>query len=225
MNKPVVSCRRCLSGAFLVGLLSFSNPSVAGMDWSARAIDPSLVESLKHDQKLLESTVFGEQPEFLLDRMKGKGVVSLSDPQVKAELNAWIAAHPPGSDDTAVDLDGEWHGIHYLLTGSADPDGSLASKVIFGGESIGKDLGYGPAQLLRPEEVKAIAQLLQKISPETLRKRYKPEEMARAGVYPTVVWVRDGDQGFQLLLEAFKRLTAFYTLAANHGQAVIFAIS
>jgi len=31
-----------------------------------------------------------------------------------------------------------------------------------GGEDIGPNRGYGPAQLLKPDEVRAIAQLLEK---------------------------------------------------------------
>ena len=208
---------------FALILLGLSDPALAGMVWSARAIDPSQIEALKNNQQLLENTLFGEQPPILNEQLKKNGQVNLADPQVKDELTAWLAAHK--ANDTSVDLDKAWHGIHYLLTGSAEPNGTLASKVIFGGESIGGDVGYGPAQLLKPDEVKAIAQLLDATPPEVLQKRFKPEEMARAKVYPSVIWVRDGEEALKYVLDNYKNLVAFYKRAAERGQAVIFAIS
>jgi hypothetical protein len=47
----------------LLSLLGFSYPSLAGMTWSARAIDPSLMGAIKSDSKLLDQTLFGDQPE------------------------------------------------------------------------------------------------------------------------------------------------------------------
>jgi hypothetical protein len=204
-------------------LLGLSDPALAGMVWSARAIDPSQIDALKSNQELLESTLFGEQPPILTEHLKKNGQVNLADPQVKEQLTAWLAAHK--ANDTSVDLDKAWHGIHYLLTGSAEPNDTIASKVIFGGESIGRDAGYGPAQLLKPDEVKAIAQLLDATPPEVLQKRFKPEEMTRAKVYPSVIWVRDGDEALKYLLDNYKNLVAFYKRAAERGQAVIFALS
>ena len=59
---------RLLSGRFkhvLLGIgalcgLGLSSPSLAGMTWSARAIDPSQIAALKKDDKLLERTLFGQ---------------------------------------------------------------------------------------------------------------------------------------------------------------------
>jgi hypothetical protein len=175
----------------LLSTLGLSSPSLAGMRWSARAIDPSLIDAIKSDSKLLERTLFEDPPEIV---------------------------------DTKVDLDKAWHGIHYLLTGRAEPDGSLATKVIWGSEDIGPTLGYGPARLLKPDEVKAIAKLLQETAPDMLRKRYKPKEMTGA-VYPDVIWERDGDDALRFLLDYYVKLVAFYKLAAERGQAVILAIT
>jgi Domain of unknown function (DUF1877) len=93
-----------------------------------------------------------------------------------------------------------------------------------GGEDIGPDQGYGPAQLLKPDVVKAIAQLLEQTTPEMLRGRFKPKEMTRADVYPSVIWEREGDEALEYLLANYKNLVAFLR-AAERGQAVILAIS
>jgi hypothetical protein len=48
--------------------------------------------------------------------------------------------------------------------------------------------------------------------------------MTRADVYPSVIWERDGDEALSYVLDNYK-LVAFYKLAAERGQVVIFAIS
>jgi len=214
-----------LMGIGLLSLLGFSCPSLAGMTWSARAIDPLLIGAIKSDSKLLDQTLFGDQPEVFTEKLKKEGRVDLSDKKTRDELTAWAAKRKAEVGDTEVDLDKAWHGIHYLLTGSVESNGTLASKVIMGGEDIGPDRGYGPAQLLKPAEVKAIAQLLEATTPDMLRKRFKPKEMTRVDVYPGVIWDRDGDEALSYVLDYYKKLVAFYKLAAERGQAVILAIS
>ena len=217
--------RHFLMGIWLLPLLGLSSPSLAGMTWLARAIDPSLIGAIRSDSKLLEKTLFGDPPEFFTEKLKKEGHVDLSDKQIVDELTTWTAKRKADVGDTEVDLDKAWHGIHYLLTGSAESNGTLASKVIMGGEDIGPDRGYGPAQLLKPDEVKAIARLLEITTPDKLRKRFKPKDMTRADVYPSVIWERDGEEALRYVLDYYTKLVVFYKLAAERGQAVILAIS
>ena len=52
--------------------------------------------------------------------------------------------------------------------------------------------------------------------------------MTQAGVYPAVIWKRDGEEALTYvldLLDYYKKLVAFYKLAAEKGQAVILVIS
>ena len=225
VRKATVARKLFLTGVWLLLLSGLSSPSLAGMTWSARAIDPSLIGAIRSDSKLLEQTLFGEPPEAFTEKLKKEGHVDFSDKQIRDELQAWAAQRGLDVGDTEVDLDKAWHGIHYLLTGSAEPNGTLASKVIMGGENIGPDRGYGPAQLLKPDEVKAIAQLLEKTTPDMLRKRFEPKAMARAGVYPEIIWEREGEEALRYVLDYYEKLVAFYKLAAQRGQAVIFTIS
>lgn len=187
---------RLLLAVALLLSLGLSTASWAGMRWSARAIDPALIEILRRDDGALREMLIGA---------------------------ASATAGTPV--DTQVDLDKAWHGIHYLLTGSALPDGTLASKVIMGGEDFGPILGYGPAQLVRPAEVRAIAQLLEKTTPDSLRKRFDPKEMTREEVYPGVIWEREGEEALRFLLSYYTQLVSFYKHAAERGQAVIFLVS
>lgn len=124
----------------------------------------------------------------------------------------------------SVHLDKAWHGIHFLLTGSPDRTDSLASRAIMGGESIGADLGYGRAQLLSPLEVRLIARALQRQPADRLAARYKPEALARAHVYPEVIWEREKDEARDYVLQYYKALVAFYDHAAAKGYAVVFTL-
>jgi len=122
-------------------------------------------------------------------------------------------------DDTSVDLDKAWHGIHWLLTGSVEPTAATVSSAIFGGEPIGEDLGYGPGRLLAPADVAALAKTLSEINVDSFRDRLDPSAMADAAVYPNV-W--DEDDIFDAYLApALRRLQDFYRAAAEADQAVI----
>lgn len=122
-------------------------------------------------------------------------------------------------DGTSVDLDKAWHGLHWLLTGSADPTDDVASEAILGGDPAGEDLGYGPARLLAPERVQLVAAALQGMGRDALRQRVDLNAMAGAGLYPDI-W--DEDDVFDAYLApAYERLRSFYVDASRTGQAVI----
>src|SRR5262245_45909058 len=60
-------------------------------------------------------------------------------------------------DEDALDLGKAWHGLHFLLTGTAwEGDGPLAAAIL-GGEEITGDLGYGAARCLSPRGVAEVA--------------------------------------------------------------------
>lgn len=224
-NLSVFRGKHFVIGIWLLLLLGFSHLSLASMIWLARAIDPSSVSAIKNDHKLLEQTLFGDQPRALIEQLEKQGRLDLSNKQILDELSAWAAKRKAEAGDSELNLDKAWHGIHFLLTGDAKPNGTLASKVIMGGEDIGPDQGYGPAQLLKPAEVKAIALLLEETTTNLLRKRFNPKAMARANIYPDVIWEREGEEALDYVLDYYKKLVAFYKLAASKGQAVIFVIS
>jgi hypothetical protein len=125
-------------------------------------------------------------------------------------------------DETSLDLDKAWHGIHWLLTGSQDSTDDVTSEVIFGGEPVGEDLGYGPARLLEPEGVRAVASALQALPADELRRRVDLKAMSTAELYPDI-W-DEADVFDSYLGPAYDRLCAFYVKAAQDGQTVIQAI-
>jgi hypothetical protein len=125
-------------------------------------------------------------------------------------------SEPPNS----IDIDKAWHGIHYLLTGEAEGGAEPGSLAVLGGEEFGEDVGYGPARFLTPSQVAAVSQELAKHSTEELTQRYRPQDMDAKQIYPDI-WVRDGDEGLEYLLEYYRVLADFYRDAASRGDAVI----
>ncbi|MFE9201163.1 YfbM family protein [Micromonospora sp. NPDC007230] len=122
-----------------------------------------------------------------------------------------------------LDLDKSWHGIHYLLTGTAWQIGESAGAAILGGVEIGPDGGYGPPRLLDPDSVRAIATALNGLEVETLRARFDPGAMTAAEIYPDL-WT-NGTDDFDYLMSHFAELCQFYHSAAVSGQAVLLAIT
>lgn len=123
-----------------------------------------------------------------------------------------------------LELDKEWHGIHFLLTGDPWSTRGPYGQVVLGGKEIGPDLGYGPARVLTVEQVKDIAAKLQALPVERLKQRYDPDKMTKAEIYPEVIWKREGQGALVWLLEGYRRLVDFYVRAAAEGKVVLLAI-
>lgn len=93
------------------------------------------------------------------------------------------------------------------------------SQAILGGEPIGEDLGYGPARLLLPPAVQAVAEALAVVEETGLRSRLDGAAMEEAGVYPSIC---DEDDVFETYLwPHFEELRDFYLVASRMGDAVI----
>src|SRR5688500_16813482 len=76
------------------------------------------------------------------------------------------------------DLDKAWHGIHYLLTGTAwEGDPPLNFLVTGGREAGDEEDGYGPARTVTPAETGETASALAPLSDEQRRVGSGPPEV------------------------------------------------
>jgi hypothetical protein len=125
--------------------------------------------------------------------------------------------------EQAVSLDKTWHGIHYLLNGTAWTIYTTAGEAILGGREFGTDLGYGRPRVLSPDQVKSIAKALSTLTAKELSSRYKPQVMEKEGIYPTI-WLQEGPQALQELLDQYAMLLRFYQRAAQNKQSIVIAI-
>jgi hypothetical protein len=118
-----------------------------------------------------------------------------------------------------LDLDKSWHGLHYLLTGSAwENEGPLAFLVT-GDQMI--DLDPSSAHVFWKDQVEAIDDALRELTPEELRRRFDARAMIQAEVYPEI-WDRDPKQDDTLgwLIVHFEKLKAFVHEARLQGRCL-----
>src|SRR5262249_9164400 len=85
----------------------------------------------------------------------------------------------------ALDLYKNWHGLHYLLTGTDDPDATPLGQAILGGKEISgaEDTGYGVPRYLAPDQVKEIAAALALVSETDLTNRLASPIPSSAQIY------------------------------------------
>ena len=126
-------------------------------------------------------------------------------------------------EGVSTDLDKAWHGIHYLLTGTAGDGGKPFNFLLAGGCQVGDiDVGYGPARVLSASETRAAHEALTQLSDDDLRRRFDPAEMTRKEVYPEI-WDRppEEDDTLSYLLEYVRTLRGFLAQAVEQRQGLV----
>jgi hypothetical protein len=136
--------------------------------------------------------------------------------EMRAVMRPLVEAGAFGDDHDVLNLQKSWHTLHYLLTGSAEPVDTPLGKAILGGSDVGPDLGYGPARLLRAEEVQVVATALAALSPEDVARRFDLPTMQGVGIYAC-----DSEDELPLALEFFEQMQDFYTESAARGCAML----
>jgi Domain of unknown function (DUF1877) len=123
----------------------------------------------------------------------------------------------------SLSLEKDWHAIHYLLCGAAQPGQSLLSQVILGGTEIGEDdLGYGPARYFDAKRTADIARELGRSGLENeMRARFDPTKMVAAELYPGGWEPGEIDN----LINEFHGLREFFADAIAHGRIVVTCIT
>lgn len=121
-----------------------------------------------------------------------------------------------------TDLDKAWHGIHYLLTGTAWEGTEPLNFILCGGTPVGDvDVGYGPARVFRSDDVKKIADALSGLDDSTLREQFDPEEMMSLEIYPEI-WDRapEDDDTLGYCIEYVADLRRFLSDAARKSMGI-----
>jgi hypothetical protein len=122
------------------------------------------------------------------------------------------------------DLDKSWHGIHYLLTGSAWEGAPPLDFLVEGGRQVGRiDSEHGPVRAFRAKEVRDIYEAVSSIGPYELRKRFNARDMAAKEIYPDI-WTRvpNEEDSLRYLMDNLDRMRAFLheTIDAEFGILV-----
>lgn len=126
-----------------------------------------------------------------------------------------------------LDLDKAWHGLHWMLTGTAWEGEAPLNMLVCGGVQIGDiDIGYGSARALTAQEVAQAHRALASLPDASIRSRFDPPAMLRAEIYPSI-WDRRPDQDDTLgyLMEYLGALRQFLARQTAAGMGVVVSIS
>jgi hypothetical protein len=119
-----------------------------------------------------------------------------------------------------LSLDKNWHGVHYVLCGKAEPGPELVSQAVMGGVELGEDegfSGYGPPRYFTASQVTKLSQVLNQPGLESkAAARFDATRMSKLGIYPGR---RSSDA--EGVMDSLRRLRDFYADTANKGKAII----
>ena len=202
-----------------------------GMYLALASLSADTIERLHADPPLVWQLVVPDDPEAVA-RARAE---SVAQPGLLGRLfgkRPEVAAAPPPppplvlaeGEGEVVDLDKSWHGLHYLLTGTAWEGDPPLNFLLGGGREVGlEEVGNGPARTFTAAEVRAIADALAALTDDELRSRFAPAEMMRLEIYPEI-WDRDPaeDDTLAYLMEnvgGLRRALAA-VVARGHGLLV-----
>jgi hypothetical protein len=130
----------------------------------------------------------------------------------------------PGEGDlgAAGYLDKAWHGIHFLLTGTAWKGDPPLNFLLVGGRDVDD---FESAHTFTAAETRDIAAALARVDDAELRRRFAPEEMMRLEIYPEI-WDRDpaNEDPLGYLLEMVAVLRQGLGLVVGRGHGLLLTL-
>ncbi len=175
------------------------------------------IDALLARPKRIELLLYGE---YAPDKSSKGGFFSFFKKK-EEPADTW-KPEEPGAE---LDVDKAWHGIHFLLTGSAWEGSGPEAFVVAGGTAIGDvDVGYGPARAFKSKEVREIAERLKSVDKKSLEQRCDKKAFQENEIYPEI-WDEVPEDCFGYLLENFELLKRFITKAAEDKKALIVYIN
>jgi hypothetical protein len=204
-----------------------------GMYVALASLSDATITRLHADPPLVWQIIAPDDPEAVARARgvpKGPGLLARLFGRAPAEAPApaappaLVLAHDEGE---IVDLDKAWHGIHYLLTGTAWEGDPPLNFLVTGGREVGDDeVGQGPARTYTAAETREIARALAALSDEELRARFAPGEMMRLEIYPEI-WDRDPaeDDTLGYLMEYLGLLRTAVATVVERGHGLLVTIT
>lgn len=123
-------------------------------------------------------------------------------------------------DAAVLSLEKSWHGLHYLLTGSAAEADEPLGFLMVGGQEVGEDMGYGPPRLLSADFVQQLNTALRGITEDQLWARFDAEQFEAEGIYPGV-WDEPADELREEYVTYFHQLRDFVSRVAKAGGQMV----
>jgi hypothetical protein len=120
-----------------------------------------------------------------------------------------------------VSLEKAWHGLHYLLAGTADEGAGPLAFILAGGQNLGDE--SEPIRYFPPAETSAINRALVAVSDDVLWSRFDPQAMEAKDIYPGI-WDEDEDELKEEYLMYFGQLKKLVAAAAAQGHGLLVTI-
>lgn len=196
-----------------------------GMVMGLWTVSDSNIERVIADPPLIWQVVAREDPELYESaRREQRGFF--------AKLLNKQSERPPDLDlreheGAETDLDKAWHGVHYLLTRTADAGPAPENFLLAGGRPAGDlEVGYGPVRLHMSAEVKSFHAHLASVTNDELCSRFNAQDMMKLKIYPEI-WSRQPDELDPLgyLAEHLDTLRNFIELAAQRDMGIAISIT
>jgi hypothetical protein len=121
----------------------------------------------------------------------------------------------------SVNVEKAWHGLHYLLTGSAWNGPEPLCFMVCGGQAIGEaGFGFGPARVIPSQLVSQLHELLSAITEEQLWSRFNAVEMNAQQIYP-MIWDESEESLRDEYIMYFRELKQFIAEADREKRALV----
>jgi hypothetical protein len=123
-----------------------------------------------------------------------------------------------------VGLNKAWHAIHFVLTGSRLGGEAPLNFLVDEGTPVGEvDVGFGPARVLKSDEVRRIAAALARIHPDEVARRVDVKKFDKEAIYPGH-WQRNGI-GVDYVVASYTAMRDLIVRAADRGQGLVLYIN
>jgi hypothetical protein len=162
---------------------------------------------------------------------RSKGLIGwlkdLSPIKIESVDDYLDAPRGPSQARAELDLDKSWHGLHYLLTGTAWEGDEPACFLVQGGAVLGEDADEEcQARVLSRAEVAAFSRHLSSLTTADLLDRFDARQMMALEIYPEI-WDRPDEVAIsrQYLADNFDALRRFVEEAALEGDRLVIMVT
>jgi hypothetical protein len=126
------------------------------------------------------------------------------------------------SEHTQLFLEKDWHVLHYVLNRTTEGGKGPMAHAVLGLREIPDHegvMGYGPVRYLTCEEVRAVAKVLDAVSPRQHLFKLDRQDAEKKHIY--LAHTLDRPEDWEYLTELFARFRDFYRDASTKGNAML----
>jgi hypothetical protein len=143
----------------------------------------------------------------------------LEEPELVEQV---VAEGLPGESWSELCMEKSWHGVHYLLTGTAWDGEPPLNFLLDDGTEVGDiDVGYGPARVLTAKQTRDVQRALATLDDDSLKRRHDPKDMQAKEIYPAGTWEQNPVEDLQFLMHYVAELRGLLTSAADRNLGLL----